>query len=178
MIVLETDRILVKTFEKTDFRNFLSLNQNKELMQYFDDGVKTLEKLNERFREILEHQDKHGFSYYNLFLKKTGEYIGQCGPYYNYDMSINICYGLLKKFHAQGYMSESLTAIFDFLFKKYDFKELIIRSSIYNIPSINLAKNLGGTFWKNATSATGFEVIYFIIEKENFYKKMPSLKNN
>ncbi|MDR3290465.1 MAG: GNAT family N-acetyltransferase [Rickettsiales bacterium] len=169
--ILQTDRLIVRTFAKNDFRNFLSLNQDKELMQYFDEGVKSLEKLRMRFNEIIEHQSKYDFSYYNFFLKDTNEYVGQGGCYYNFDMSINVCYGFLKKFHGQGYASEAVGNVLKYEFSKRNFKEVVIRSAKENIASIKLAERLGGVKFKEAKTLRGMEVVYFKIEKEILLKK-------
>ncbi|MDR2527355.1 MAG: GNAT family N-acetyltransferase [Rickettsiales bacterium] len=170
MEVLKTDRLIIKTFAKNDFRNFLSLNQDSELMRYFDDGVKPIDKLRERFNEIVAHQEKNGFSYYNLFLKDTEEYIGQAGCYYNFDMTTNVCYGLLKKFHKQGYMTEALVGILKYSFDKFHFKDVFIRSAVENKDSIRVAEKLGGVLFKKTTNIKGVDIVYYKIEREKFNK--------
>lgn len=174
MIVLETARLSIRTFAKNDFRNFLLLNQDPEVMEYFDEGVKPTEKLRIRFNEIIAHQEKHGFSYCNFFLKGTNEYIGQGGMYYNFDMTINVCYALLKKFRRQGYATEAISAILDWGFKNFNINdECLIRSAIGNVASISFAHKLGGVFAREAITRTGFRVKYFSVKKDAFYKKYP-----
>ncbi|MDR0423627.1 MAG: GNAT family N-acetyltransferase [Rickettsiales bacterium] len=168
-MAITTDRLIIKPFEKLDFRYFLSLNQDEEIMRYFDEGVKSMPKLKERFEEILAHQKKYNFSYYNFFLKDTNEYIGQGGPYYNFDMSVNVCYGLLKKFQKRGYAFEALKSILDDTFKNFQISEVQIRTAVENVDSINLAKKLGGVELKRTKAYSGLNVIYYKVNKKDFY---------
>jgi RimJ/RimL family protein N-acetyltransferase len=173
-MLIETPRLIIKPFERTDFRNFCLLNQDKEIMKYFDDGVKTMPKLKERFDEILSHQKKYNFSYYNFYLKDTRQYIGQGGPYYNFNMSVNVCYGLLKRFQRMGYAFEALSYIFDNTFENFSINEFQIRSALDNVDSIKLAKKLGGIELKKTKTDPKYskitDVVYYIIKKEDFYK--------
>ena len=113
---IETERLLIKKIQKMDFRYFLDLHTNPTIMKYFDGGAKTVPEAKQRFEEIMAHQEKYGFSYYSVFLKENNKYIGQTGLYYNYDMSLNLCYAFLEEFQGKGYATEALHICINELF--------------------------------------------------------------
>ncbi len=176
IIVLETENLIIKKFQKTDFRNFLSLHQNPITMRYFDGGAKTLEQSKKRFNEVMEHQRRYGFSYYNIFLKDTNEYIGQGGLYYNYDMSINLCYALLEQFHNKGYATEAITAILKYSFEKLNISEITAMSAPENHSSRHLLEKIGCKFTRERTLMSGMTALCYSLSKEDFYKALPNIK--
>jgi len=175
-VVLETDRLFIKRFQKIDFRNFLSIHQSPTVMKYFDGGPKTLEQSKRRFTEIMKHQDRYGFSYYNLFLKSTGDYIGQAGLYYNYDMSVNLCYAILEKYHKNGYAIEAIVEILKYGFNKLNFSVVTAMSAPENYGSRHLLEKLGAKFTNERTLFSGMHVLCYSITKKDFNDALPLLK--
>lgn len=178
LVVIETDRLLIRKFEKTDFRNFLSIHEDPIIMKYFDGGAKTLDQSRKRFSEILEHQSRYGFSYYNIFLKDTGQYIGQGGLYYNYDMTVNLCYAFLPKYQGMGYATEAISAIVNYGFNKLGFNLITAMSAIENEKSRNLLARLGAKFVREKTLFSGMKVLSYDIIKEDFSAAMEKIKHN
>lgn len=177
LIVLESENLYIKKFQKTDFRNFLNLHQSPIIMKYFDGGAKTIEQAKKRFNEVMEHQSRYGFSYYNIFLKNTEEYIGQAGLYYNYDMSVNLCYAFLEKFHHKGYATEAIVEILKEGFNKLRFSEITAMSAPENYGSRHLLEKVGARFTGERTLFSGMHVLCYSISKENFYETLPLIKH-
>ena len=138
LIVLETERLFIKKIVPSDFRNFLRLHQNANVMKHFDGGAKTLEQAKRRFNEAMEHQEKFGFSYYNVFLKDNNTYIGQTGFFYNFDMTINLCYAFLTQYQHKGYATEALSSLLKYGFETLKIPAVTLMSTPDNLPSINL----------------------------------------
>ncbi len=176
LVVLETERLFIRRFQKTDFRNFLNLHQNPITMKYFDGGAKTMEQAKKRFSEVMEHQNKYGFSYYNIFLKSTGEYIGQAGLYYNYDMSVNLCYALLEQYHGKGYAIEAILEILKYGFNKLNFSTITAMSAPENHGSRHLLEKVGARFDRERVLFSGMHALCYSITKENFEKALPMIK--
>ena len=177
LVVIETERLFIKKIVSSDFRNFLSLHQNASVMQHFDGGAKTLEQAKRRFNDAIEHQKKYGFSYYNVFLKDTNEYIGQTGFFYNYDMTINLCYAFLTKFQHKGYATEAVSALLKFGFNELKLSQITLMSTIDNISSIHLAKKMGATFTGERILASGLRVYLYSINRDNFFKVLPTIED-
>ncbi|HSQ97527.1 MAG TPA: GNAT family N-acetyltransferase [Rickettsiales bacterium] len=174
--ILETENLVLRKLAKTDFRSFCKIHQSPVIMKYFDGGPKTLEQARERFNEIIEHQEKYGFSYYSIFLKDTDEYAGQAGLYYNYDMSVNLCYAFLEEFQGKGYGTEAVVAVLKEGFEKFGFSEVTTMSSMKNQSSINLLEKVGGKMTREKTLFSGMNVLCYSITKNNFYDAISKLK--
>lgn len=175
-VVLETERLYLKRFKKTDFRNFLNLHQNPITMRYFDGGAKTLEQSKKRFDEVMKHQEKYGFSYYNIFLKSNGEYIGQAGLYYNYDMTVNLCYAFLEQYQKKGYATEAIAEILKQGFNVLKFPVITAMSAPENHNSIHLLEKMGAKFIRERTLFSGMHVLCYSIYKDNFEKALSLIK--
>ena len=176
LVILETDRLFIRRFQKTDFRNFLNLHQSPIIMKYFDGGAKTMAQAKKRFSEVIEHQNRYGFSYYNIFLKSTGEYIGQAGLYYNYDMSINLCYAFLEQYHKKGYAVEAITEILRYGFNKLNFSTITAMSAPENYGSRHLLEKVGAKFERERVLFSGMHALCYTITKNSFEKALPLLK--
>lgn len=177
LIILETDRLVIKKIVSTDFRNFLKLHQNITVMKHFDGGAKSLEQAKKKFNEAIQHQQKYGFSYYNVFLKNTNEYIGQTGFFYNYDMTINLCYAFLTNFQNKGYATEAVSELLKYGFEKLKLPLITLMSTTDNSKSIKLAEKMGAKFVKEKILGSGLRVYLYSINKENFYKVLPIIKD-
>ena len=176
LVVLETENLFLKKFVRTDFRNFCALHQNKTIMKYFDGGAKTLEQSRTRFNEIMKHQEKYGFSYYAIFLKETNTFIGQMGLYYNYDMTVNLCYALLEEYHGYDYSTEAAIAVLEEGFNRLNFSVISVMSAPENYASRHLIEKLGGIKTRNITFYSGMKVYGYSITRYNFYKALADMK--
>lgn len=176
LVVLETENLFLKKFVRTDFRNFCALHQNKIIMKYFDGGAKTLEQSRTRFNEIMNHQEKYGFSYYAIFLKETNTFIGQMGLYYNYDMTVNLCYALLEEYHGYDYSTEAGIAVLEEGFNRLNFSVISVMSAPENYASRHLIEKLGGLKTRDRTLYSGMKVICYSITRYNFYKALADMK--
>jgi len=176
LIVLETENLILKKIVKTDFRSFCKIHQSPIIMKYFDGGAKTLEQARTRFNEIMSHQNKYGFSYYSVFLKNTNEYIGQAGLYYNYDMTVNLCYAFLEEFHGKGYAIEAVTAVLKQGFEEFNFSKITTMSSPENYSSMHLLEKIGAKIVKEKVLFSGMKALCYSITKEDFFEAIEKLK--
>jgi len=109
---IETERLIIKPFQNSDFQNFLELHQNPDVMKYFISGIKSYERAKEVFNEVLWHQDFYGFSYWAIFLKqenKESVFIGQGGVVKN-TPHYNLCFAFQKDYWGKGFV-QKLNAI-------------------------------------------------------------------
>lgn len=175
-IVVETENLVLRKFEKTDFRNFASLHQSSSIMKYFEGGAKTIDQTKKRFGEVIAHQEKYGFSYYNVFLKDSGEYIGQTGLYYNYDMSVNLCYAFLEQYQHKGYAIEAVVGVLKYGFEKLNFSYITSMSAPENKGSVRVLEKIGGKFLIERKLSSGITAKCFSVKRDDFYDALKSLK--
>ena len=116
----ETKRLRMRFISENDIHAiFLNINNDKEVLKYYLD--KYLEKeedmtLNKVIKYCLENERY----FFAIELKDTKEVIGmihECStPSETFDSS-EIGYAIGRKYWNQGYMSEALKAMIDFIFK-------------------------------------------------------------
>ena len=177
MIVLETENLILKKYQKEDFRHFCDIHLSPTVMKYFNGGAMNIKEAKERFDGVLAHQIKFGFSYYAVFHKITNEYVGQCGLYYNFDMSLNLCYALLDKFHNRGYGTEMITAVLKQGFEDLKFSIISVLIAVENQPSIHVVEKLGGKRGKEKILQNNLRAVDYTILKEDFYNSLKNLKH-
>ena len=166
-IIAETDRLIIKKFEESDFDGFVKINQDPVIMKYFIGGAKTFRECVLKYQEILTNQIEKGYSYYAVYDKKTKKFLGQCGILHNYDGSINFCYAYDKPYWGKGYATEAGKAIIEYLFKNFEsINEITAFLYAENVKSINLLHRLGFVETKRDDIGYG-EFIYYSLIRDS-----------
>jgi len=148
---IETERLIIKPFQNSDFQNFLELHQNPDVMKYFISGIKSYERAKEVFNEVLWHQDFYGFSYWAIFLKqenKESVFIGQGGVVKN-TPHYNLCFAFQKDYWGKGFGYESIQAIIDWFIQYTHLQKLNAITMPDNTPSKNLLLKAGFKYIKD-----------------------------
>lgn len=145
MIILETDRLVLRELSLLDKENLLLILQDKDVMYAYEHAFSDSEVdiwLNNQLRRYKDD----GFGLWAVILKDTNEFIGQCGltvQNIGEKEVVEVGY-LFKKAHwHKGYATESAIACKNYAFNTLDIDEVysIIRDN--NMPSINVAKRNG-----------------------------------
>ncbi|WP_315166336.1 GNAT family N-acetyltransferase [Metaclostridioides mangenotii] len=144
-MILETERLILREMNKSDYDSLCRILQDKEVMYAYEHAFSDQE-CSAWLENQLARYSKYGFGLWAVILKDTNEIIGQCGltvqDFYGRDV-LEIGYLFQKNFWHNGYATESAVGC-----KKYAFEELniievfsIIRDT--NISSQNVAKRNG-----------------------------------
>ena len=155
--ILETERLILREMEDSDFDALKLVISDPENMIYYpkpydDEGV---------WRWIAWCKDcyaKYGFGLWSVVLKETGEMIGDCGismQPIDGAMRPEIGYHLRKTYHRQGIGKEMTRAVKDHFFKHYDYDEVYSYMSEKNLPSAKTAEANGMTFLRIFTDKQG-----------------------
>lgn len=145
MIILETDRLVLRELTLLDKENLSLILQDKDVMYAYEHAFNDSEVdiwLNNQLRRYKDD----GFGLWAVILKDTNEFIGQCGltvQNIGEKEVVEVGY-LFKKAHwHKGYATESAIACKNYAFNTLDIDEVysIIRDN--NMPSINVAKRNG-----------------------------------
>lgn len=145
MIILETDRLILRELSLLDKENLSLILQDKDVMYAYEHAFSDSEVdiwLNNQLRRYKDD----GFGLWAVVLKDTNEFIGQCGltvQNIGEKEVVEVGY-LFKKAHwHKGYATESAIACKNYAFNTLDIDEVysIIRDN--NMPSINVAKRNG-----------------------------------
>ena len=123
-MILETDRLILREYTPDDFDALYEIIADSETMKHYPapfDKEKTMGWI----MWNLENYEKYGFGLWAVTLKKTGEFIGDCGvTIQNIDgeMLPEIGYHIHKKYWGRGFAKEAAQATRDWVFQntQYD----------------------------------------------------------
>lgn len=166
-----TDRLIIRSFVRTDFSDFLKIHQNPAIMKYFISGPKTLLQAKKKFEFILKHQKEYGFSYWAVLKKENNEFVGQSGIVTNQDGTVNLLFAFLEKHWGKGYGTEVGRAIIDHCFRVL--KIPVIRAMVMpeNVKSHGLIKKLGLDYKGDRTLAGGTIASIYEMTKDEYFQE-------
>ena len=71
MKILETDRLILRTWNDNDLQPMLAINQDSKVMEYFP-GLQDLETTKKLIIRINNHFEKYGYTVYATERKDSG----------------------------------------------------------------------------------------------------------
>jgi len=120
MVILETDRLILRDYKKTDADDMHRLWSDKETMYYLDNiWCKTIDDTMVYLQTGLENSDGH---YFCICEKPADRFIGSIG-YTIVDTTplgkiVHMGYMLMPKYHGRGYITEATKKVIEFAFKQ------------------------------------------------------------
>jgi [ribosomal protein S5]-alanine N-acetyltransferase len=149
-VVIETERLLLRTFTVEDAQLIYELNQDPEVIRFTGDPVRDLVHANEILEQVILPQ----YALYNYgrwavhvktqFDQENNGFIGWCGlknrPERN---EIDLGYRFMKKSWGKGYATEAAFACLDFGFKKLQIKRIVGRAMPQNTASLKVMEKCG-----------------------------------
>lgn len=145
--IIETDRLYLRQWQKTDFKPFAEMNANKEVMEYFPKllSVKESDAMALKCQALIEEK---GWGFWAASLKDNDMFIGFVGLHQpQYDFPFNPCveigWRLRKKFWGYGYATEAANAALKFAFEELKLKEVVSITSCINRRSQLVMERLG-----------------------------------
>jgi len=148
-VILETERLRLRTFTIADAAFVLELLNTPSWLQFIGDrGIRTLEQAQSYLANgpIMSYAT-YGFGLYLVELKETGNAIGMCGLLKrNYLEHMDIGYALLPQYEGQGYAHEIAAATLNYAFTKLHLMHLAAITDTRNVRSVKLLEKLGFQF--------------------------------
>ena len=151
MIVLKTERLILRQFSTDDVQFILELLNEPSFIQNIGDrGVRTLEDARSYILRVpVASYERHGFGLYLVILKESGESIGMCGLIKREELEdVDIGYAFLPKYWSKGYAVESAFAVKEYARDVIGLKRLVAITDPENQGSIRVLENLGFRFEK------------------------------
>ena len=147
-VVIETERLLLRTFTENDATLIYELNDDPDVTRYTHDPVKDIDHA----KEILEKTIIPQYALYNhgrwaVHLKPTLEFLGWCGLKYRAELNeVDLGYRFKKDFWGKGYATEAAYASIKYGFNKLNLHRIVGRSEIDNVGSLKVLENCGMTY--------------------------------
>ena len=147
-VIVETDRLLLRTFTMEDAQLIYDLNLDPEVIRYTLDPIKDIDHA----KQVLEQVILPQYALYNhgrwaVLVKPELEFIGWCGlkarPKRN---EIDLGYRFIQKAWEKGYATEAAYACIKYGFEKLNLNRIVGRAMPGNTSSIRVLEKCGMTY--------------------------------
>jgi [ribosomal protein S5]-alanine N-acetyltransferase len=151
MVILETDRLILRQFHSFDGDAMDHVFGDPEVMLY-GSGVQTQAWVRDWLRDRLEDYQQLGFGPWAVVEKTGRTVIGYAGLFHFPDIAgqpeIEVGYRLARAHWGQGFATEAVTAIRDYAFDVLCLPRLIALIDPQNTASIRVAEKVGLSYEK------------------------------
>lgn len=158
MIVLNTDRLVLRHFTPEDAGFILRLLNDPSWLKFIGDrGVRTLDDARAYIlKSLVASYERHGFGLYLAERIADAVPIGMCGLLKRADLGeVEVGFALLPEFCSQGYAFEAAAATMAHGRAALGLKRIAAITSPGNDRSIRLLEKLGLKFEKTIRLSTG-----------------------
>ena len=136
IIEIQTDRLIMRQWNKDDYSAFAKMNADKDVMEFYP-SILTTEQSNDMAQKIESEITVKGWGFWAIELKDKNSFVGFVGihePGYELPMSpcIEIGWRLAKEYWGNGYATEAGKAALDTAFKKLELTEVYSFASVSN----------------------------------------------
>lgn len=144
-IVIETKRLILRTFTEGDGLLIYELNKDPDVTRYTGDPVRDIDHA----REVLQKSILPQYSLYNhgrwaVHIKLDFKFIGWCGlkarPERN---EIDLGYRFMKSAWGKGYATEAAFACLQYGFEKLNLPRIVGRAMPQNTGSLKVLEKCG-----------------------------------
>lgn len=145
---LHTQRLLIRNFSMSDLESFLAYRNDPEVAKYQSWSVPyAREKGEDLIREMCDlHAPKQGdWLQLALELKETGAHIGDVvfGVKQDDIRQCSIGFTIASDYQKNGYATEAVTALLDYLFEDVDMHRVIADCDTENVGSWKTLEKIG-----------------------------------
>lgn len=164
MLILETERLLLRHLEPQDFASLYALYRDPEIRRYFPDGTRTLAETKQELDWFLNGHPCHPeFGLWATVEKKSGAFVGRCGllPWTIDGRSeVELAYLIDKARWGEGLASEACVGIIEYAQSVLGLRRLIALVMPGNDGSVAVARKVGMRFETEYTDDFGQCHIY------------------
>jgi len=145
--VIETPRLLLRSWREEDLDPFAALNADPEVMRHFPSTLSRAESaaLAARYQT---HIEQHGFGRWGVERRDDGAFLGFSGP-----MSLSppnplapgaeMGWRLARRFWGEGYATEASRAAIDYCLARLGLEQIVAFTATTNLPSQAVMARLG-----------------------------------
>lgn len=146
---LETDRLIIRSFEEEDFPEFSLMCADPAVMEFFPSTLNE-EESKKLYDRICTHYETYGYSLYSVVRKDTGEWIGFTGllnvPFEcHFAPAVEIGWRLKSSCWGKGFATEAAEKVLDYAFSELQLDEVVSFTATINLRSIKVMERIGLT---------------------------------
>lgn len=142
-IKIETERLLLRSWEISDKEEFFKINQNLNVIRYLPRSL-TMHEVEDFIQKQQENFKKHGYCLWAAELKETGQLIGFTGlNWTDFLNKTEIGWRLCSDHWGKGYATEGAEAVLEYALNKLELDEVVSFTVPDNTKSIMVMERIG-----------------------------------
>lgn len=144
-VVIETDRLLLRTFNDNDAALLFELNSDPEVTRYTHDSMTHFSEAEKLLKEgILPHYELNRYGRWAAHLKTSLSFIGWCGlKHFPISNEVDLAYRFVRQSWGNGYATEAALACLHYGFKRLSLPRIIGKALPENLGSIRVLEKCG-----------------------------------
>lgn len=146
---IETQRLILRSWQEEDIPQLARLNSDDKVMEYFLKKLSYQETI-ALYNQIQEEFITSGFGAYAVEEKETGAFVGFVGLHnvtfeVDFAPAVEILWRLLPDFWGRGYATEAAIACLNYAKDELKLKEIVSFTSLLNNRSEHVMQKIGMT---------------------------------
>jgi [ribosomal protein S5]-alanine N-acetyltransferase len=175
-MILETERLILDTWQSSDWTAFRPIATDPEVMRYITGGVPWTD---DQIRNFVDRQVKlyseRGFCRWKLLDKTTGELIGFCGVgFWREAPDPEIGWWLARRYWGRGLATEAAQTALRDAFERVRLERIISVAMPENTASIRIMQKLGLEFDCEFENE-GVRLVRYAIGRSQYFSRVDTL---
>ena len=151
MIILETGRCFLRTWNASDAQDALKIWGNSEVMKYVGKPFENLDVARKALQNAITAQEKYGVCLWVVVEKANQTTIGACGFHRFEDEVLEIAYHFIPEVWGKGFASETVRGCIEYAFTKLNIVKIVGFTDVENVGSQKILEKNGFEFVKIET---------------------------
>jgi RimJ/RimL family protein N-acetyltransferase len=164
MIVLTTERLVLRHLERGDLEPLYSLYRDPEIRKYFPDGTRSRRQTKQELEWFLHGHPRHPeLGLWATIERKTGEFLGRCGllPWHIQGTDeVELAFMIKKERWREGLATEASHGIIEHARDVLGLRRLVCLVMPGNTASAAVAEKVGMSFERHFTDELGLCHLY------------------
>jgi ribosomal-protein-alanine N-acetyltransferase len=160
MNILETDRLILRTWSLNDTEALFKIYSNPELYRFTQSAPFPDVEFTRRYMKqyFIDYHNERGFGVWAVVEKASGELVGTCGlDYFDDRPELGLGYWFDPEYWGRGYATEEARACVEYAFEKLNAPELASMTDSRNKASQRVLEKAGFTCVEIITEEDGTE---------------------
>jgi [ribosomal protein S5]-alanine N-acetyltransferase len=146
MVLMETTRLLLRTWTLDDTADALAFWGDMEVMRFIDSGrtLGDLDAVSQSLSRAIAAQQTHGFCVWPVIEKASGRLMGCCGFHAVEDGGeLELAFHFARDYWDKGYATEAATACVEYAFGKHGVNRIVASTHPENVASVRVLEKVG-----------------------------------
>jgi ribosomal-protein-alanine N-acetyltransferase len=168
-IILETERLILRTWLLNDLRDFFEIYGDREVWRYVDPGgvLKTEDAARKPLLKGVAYQQEQGFCHWAVVEKQRGRVIGACGfNLFEGGPRLELVYHFARAYWGRGFATEAAGACLRYAFEKLGAPAVVASVDTRNLASKRVLEKIGLAHQGSRPAARSDEDFYILTSPE------------